>query len=261
MKQKRAHPLRALLRADCSLLWRHGIAAVYLLLMLFYTAALRFLAPDGMRQRLTALLLLTVPATLSLFFMGAIVLYEKKQHIYPALYAAGVRARTCALSKCIVMSLLGTFVGCAVMWFSQPGVLMFADGALVWASLFSGDAAALCVTAAVMLLGGVLFTCLSLVICAFVSTLNGFLLTVAVVECVCLLPAVWDLFWALPAWAALHPVVWLERALLMPAAVLERHRQPVQWLSLSVLTVLLAAAFRAACASVSALLSSRREDA
>ncbi len=119
MKQKRAHPLRALLRADCSLLWRHGIAAVYLLLMLFYTAALRFLVPDGMRQRLTALLLLTDPATLSLFFMGAIVLYEKNQHIYPALYAAGVRARTCALSKCIVMSLLGTFVGCAVMWFSS----------------------------------------------------------------------------------------------------------------------------------------------
>ena len=142
MKQKRAHPLRALLRADCSLLWRHGIAAVYLLLMLFYTAALRFLVPDGMRQRLTALLLLTDPATLSLFFMGAIVLYEKNQHIYPALYAAGVRARTCALSKCIVMSLLGTFVGCAVMWFSSCMVALeerdilggqpLGDGRVLW---------------------------------------------------------------------------------------------------------------------------------
>lgn len=220
-RRRRAHPFRALFRADCRMLRRHGIALLYAFLALLYAAVLRFLAPEGQRPLLTTLLLLTDPAVMSLFFMGAVVLYEKNQHIHGALYVSAVRPRSWVLSKCLCFSLLGTLAGCFIQWFSNPAVLRgdAGGGMAILYTLGDGDLTALYVTLACMLLGGALFTCLSVAPAVAVRSLNGFILAVAVAEVALLLPAVIELFWPLPEYAGYHPAVLLARALYRPDQV------------------------------------------
>lgn len=224
MSRKRAHPLLALLRADRRMLRRHGITFLYAFLALLYAAALRFLLPQDQRPLVLTLLLLTDPATLSLFFMGAVVLYEKNQHLPAALYASAVRPRTWAFSKCLVATVTGTLVGCFVLWFSDPAVLRLDAGGVLWDTIGGGDTTALLVTAACMALGGFFFTCLSIPPAVLVKSLNGFILAVVAVEVVFLLPAVIDLFQPLPEYAGYHPGVLLARALYRP-------RQAAAWLN------------------------------
>ena len=219
MSRRRAHPFRAALRADGRMLRRHGIVLLYVFLALLYAAALRFLAPDEQRPLFTALLLLTDPATLSLFFMGAVVLYEKNQHIHAALYTCGLRPGTWLASKCLTFSLLGALAGGFVLWFSDPAVLRADAGAELFATVGAGNLTAMFVTLACMLLGGVFFTCLSVPPAAGVRTLNGFILAVAGIEILFLLPAVAELFRSLPSFAGYHPAVLLARALRQPEQV------------------------------------------
>ncbi|MEG2316140.1 MAG: hypothetical protein RSC91_07985 [Clostridia bacterium] len=254
MSRKHAHPLRALMRADRKMLWRQGIAPLYLLLTLLYIAVLRFWIPTEHRPLARGLLLLSDPAALSLFFMGAIVLYEKGQHSYPALYAAGVKAHAYVISKCVVMSLWSMVVGCAVCWFSEPSVLVTNAAGVLWETALSGDVTAVCVTAAVMLLGGVLFTCSSLMLSAVVHSLNGYLLASVLGELLLLVPAVVDQLMPLPAWVGFHPTVWLARGLRTPAAVPAWLNDPLQWAQAAVLLLWLSLAGWGACLAVRATL-------
>lgn len=226
MSRLKAHPLRALCRADSRMLRRHGITALYAALALIYTALIRFLVPAAESRRVTALLLITDPATLSLFFMGAIVLYEKTERLHAALYTAGIKPGAYLFSKCLNAAWLGALTGCFVVWFADPRVLAYAEGGIDVASVLNGDLTALAVTAVCMLLGGTLFTCLSLLPATAAKSLNGFVMRCAVVEIVALLPAVIDLFYPLPPYMGYHPAVLLTRALAQPQAAAGWLSQP-----------------------------------
>lgn len=251
MSRKHAHPLRALLRADCRMLWRHGVVVLYVFLSLLYIALLRFATAQDERPRFTALLLLTDPATLSLFFMGAIVLYEKNQHIHAELYAGGVKPASYVLSKCVSSCALGTLAGCLIVWFSSPAVLTVTNGAVDWGSVLDGDLTALGVTAACMLTGGLLFACVSVVPAALSNSLNGFMMAGGLCELIFLAPAVIDLFSPLPEGFGFHPSVLLSRALRRPDLAAARLGEPMLLMQIAALLgcTVLAALLANACAT------------
>lgn len=195
--------LPALLLSDVRLLSRHGILWVYLLVGVLYVTAMR-LMPASARAVAQPLLLFADPAAMSLLFMGAMVLYEKTQHVHAALRVSRMRPGQYLLSKLLVMAVFGAAVGVIV-------------AALGGAQLSARE---LLTLGLLLLAGGVLFTAASLVAARFTSSLNGFLLLVVPVELVFLLPAVWDLFSPLPGWAGYHPGVLLLRLLADPAPLL-----------------------------------------
>lgn len=242
MRRKRARPFWALLRADFRMLRRHGVGTVYLLLGVGYALGLRYLAPEDSRGMWTALLLFSDPGTLALFFMGAIVLYEKNQRVYGALYAAGVTPGRYLAAKCLSAALLGTAVGCFVSWFSNPAVTAFAPGAelssagleglagrLNLSGLLQGDLDGLWATGICMGLGGVFFTCVSLIPAGVCASLNGFVLLSALAEALLVAPAMADCFLPLPEAAGFHPGVFLLRLLTRPEGVLAWRQNPMLW--------------------------------
>ena len=103
----------------------HAAPALYAALALIYTALIRFLVPAAESRRVTALLLITDPATLSLFFMGAIVLYEKTERLHAALYTAGIKPGAYLFSKCLNAAWLGALTAQCSCWFLFNPSLQF----------------------------------------------------------------------------------------------------------------------------------------
>ncbi|NLO86140.1 MAG: hypothetical protein GX096_12060 [Clostridiales bacterium] len=259
-KRKHAHPLMAMMRADRRLLFRHGIAAVTFLITLISIAVLRFFLPDGLHGQMQTLLLLAMPAILTLFFTGAMLLHEKKQHIHAALYIAAIRPSHYVSAKCIVMTLWGTLMGCLLIWFANPNVFLVEGSTVVWESLLAGDVAELCVGAAALLLSGILFTCLGIIIGSISSGMNQFAFFAIIADAIFFVPAAWDLFSPLPQWASFHPVVWMARAMASPAEILSFVNDAEQWVFALVLLVLHVILFQVASAAAAGMLR-RRENA
>lgn len=259
-RRKRAHPLTAMMRADRRLLFRHGIAAVTFLITLAAIAVLRFFLPDRLRGQMQPLLLLAIPALLTLLFTGAMLLHEKKQHIHAALYIAAIRPSHYVSAKCIVMTLWGTLMGCLLIWLANPDVLIVEGSTVVWESLLAGDATDLCVGAAALLLSGILFTCLGIIIGSISRGMNQFAFFAMLADALFFLPAAWDLFRPLPHWASFHPVVWMARAVASPAEISSLASDAEQWVFALVLLVLLVILFQIASAATAGMLR-RRENA
>lgn len=259
-KRKHAHPLRALMCADRRQLLRHGIAAVYFIVVLCSIAAVRFLIPTELTAKLLPLLILSIPAIFSLFFTGAILLHEKRQHVHAALYIAAIKPSTYVYAKCIVIGFWGTLMGCILHWFSNPAVLVFSEGFPIWESLLAGDLIGLGVTAVILILSGVLFPCLAIIIGSLSTSMSRFALFALIADAIMLLPAAWDLFTPLPEWGSFHPVVFMARNLASPTEMISNTSDPSYWVFTLVLFVLLIILLQIASAATAAMLR-RKENA
>ena len=70
-----------LLGADIRFQFRYGFYAVYLIVSALYIIAVRLL-PESVRPAARAVVVFSDPAALGLFFMGAILLYEKSDRVF-----------------------------------------------------------------------------------------------------------------------------------------------------------------------------------
>lgn len=176
--------LKNLFLLDMRFQAKYGFYFLYAVLTVIYISVLLAL-PENWRAKAAAILIFTDPASMGLFFMGAIVLLEKNQHTPYALAVSPARVVEYIFAKVGSLSAVSLIV-----------------------------AAVLAVTAGVdnlhivlfgTLLSSVLFTLFGIIVAANIAGLNQFILWTVPIEILCFVPAVLHLFKITPAWCRYYP--------------------------------------------------------
>ncbi len=184
--------LRSLVLWDIRFQTRYGFYFLYAVLTAIYVAILSAV-PESWREKAAAILIFSDPASMGLFFMGAIVLLEKSQRTPWALAVSPVRAAEYIAAK--VMSLSAISLVVAAVLTAAAGVDAGANAG-AYGSVGAGAFGS--VDSYIVLLGTVLssavFTLLGIIIATRISSLNQFILWTVPVELVCFVPAILHLF-------------------------------------------------------------------
>ncbi len=176
--------LKKLINGDIRFQMKYGFYLVYVIFTVFYICIL-FAFPENIRGRVASLLIYTDPAAMGLFFMGAIVLFEKSQRVLNSIAVSPVTVKEYILSKLLSLSLIGTLVGV---------VIAAASGNRNIPSVILGT-----------LLGSVMFSLFGLIAAALVNTLNQFMVVTIPFEIFCMLPPIIYLFGYRERFMLLHP--------------------------------------------------------
>ncbi|HHW47469.1 MAG TPA: hypothetical protein GXX14_02495 [Clostridiaceae bacterium] len=128
------------------------------------------------------------PAAMGLYFMGAIILFEKNERVLDSIAVSPARTYEYTLSKLFSIGIISMAVGFAIGFFSDTinMTMHFIMGIFLCSCLFSA---------------------VGLVIAAKSISLNGFIISTVPVQLIINIPAVAWLFGLRPAWMLLHPGV------------------------------------------------------
>ncbi len=105
------------LHFDIRLQWRRGLYVAYLVVILFYTAALHQIPFPG-RQLGTVVLLFIDSSMLGFFFLGALVQWEREEHLYEALFTTPFSPAHFLLCRTLSLSLLTLAMSLVLVGFS-----------------------------------------------------------------------------------------------------------------------------------------------
>ena len=176
-----------LVKGDFRLQLKYGFCGLYLLLSALYIGVL-LLLPQDIRRTAATLMIFSDPAAMGLFFLGAMVLFEKSQRVVCSLAVAPITPRAYVLSKLLSLSVISTGAAFAIF--------LFMGGGLPLLSLLAG-----------VFLSSLLFSAVGMLLAARAATLNGFLLSTIPAELVIMLPAAAYMLGFSPAALLAHPGV------------------------------------------------------
>lgn len=176
--------LRNLFLLDMRFQAKYGFYFLYAVLTVIYFIILSAL-PENWLEKAAAVLIFSDPASMGLFFMGAIVLLEKSQHTPCALAVSPVRPMEYIAAK------VGSL---AVISLAVAAILAFSANVTHLHIVLLGTA-----------VSGVIFTLLGIVIATGITSLNQFILWTVPIEAACFVPAVLHLFKITPAWLRYYP--------------------------------------------------------
>lgn len=179
--------LAALIRGDLRFQFKYGFYFLYLFFTLFYIGLLAAFPPSW-RQKAALLMVYSDPASIGLFFMGGIVLYEKSERVLDSLAVSPIRTRDYVFSKLLSLSVISSAVSLAIGAFGN-----------ILNSPLSFFVA--------IVLGSCLFSALGLIVAARIKTLNEFLILTVPLQIFINIPAVWYIFGERPLWLLPHPGV------------------------------------------------------
>lgn len=179
--------LKVLIGGDVRFQFRYGIYFIYLIFSAFYIGVL-FALPEDWREKAAIVMIFTDPAAMGLFFMGAIILFEKSERVLNSIAVSPVKAWEYVFSKLFSIGIISTVVGLAIG--IPAGIItkpfLFIIGVFLCSCLFSSVA---------------------LIIARKISTLNQFMLATVPAEILIVIPAILWLFWYKKSWLMLHPGV------------------------------------------------------
>lgn len=179
--------IKALLAGDIRFQFKYGFHSLYWIFTMLYVGLL-FGLPALWRERAAALMIFTDPAAMGLYFMGAIVLFEKGQRVLDSIAISPVKPAEYVASKLTSIALISTAVGLFIG---------FGGGIVSNPFLFVLG----------VFLGSCLFSAVGLMIAANIATLNQFIVATIPAEIIIIVPAMaWLLGWK-PALLILHPGV------------------------------------------------------
>jgi len=176
-----------LVLADIRFQYKYGFYFLYLLFSVLYVGIL-FALPAAWREDAALIMIYTDPAAMGLFFMGAIVLFEKSERVLDSIAVSPVKPWEYVTGKLVSIGLISTLVALAIG--IPAGVvvypLRFVTGIFLCSCMFSA---------------------LALIVACKTTTLNQFILATVPAEILAVAPAVVWMF--RQAWrpAVLHPGV------------------------------------------------------
>lgn len=179
--------IRKLLLGDVRFQFKYGFYFIYLLFSVLYIGLL-FAFPESWRGKAAILMIFSDPAAMGLYFMGAIVLFEKSERVLDSIAVSPVKPLEYVLSKLIAIGLISTAVGLAI------GI----SAGIVTNPLFFIVGVFLC---------SCLFSSVGLIVACKIKTLNQFVLATIPAEILINVPAVIWLFWYKESWLLIHPGV------------------------------------------------------
>lgn len=177
--------LRSLFLLDMCSQAKYGFYFLYAILAVIYTIIL-FALPENWREKAVAILIFSDPASMGLFFMGAIVLLEKSQHTPCAFAVSPVRPMEYVIAKISSLSAISLVVASILALVASVNRLHIV--------LFGTT------------ISSVIFTLLAIIIATKIISLNQFILWTVPIEIVCFVPAILHLFQITPAWLSYYPI-------------------------------------------------------
>ena len=177
--------LKKLFLLDMRFQAKYGFYFLYAALTVIYVTVL-FALPENWKEKTAVILIFSDPASMGLFFMGAIVLLEKSQHTTCALAVSPVHAAEYVIAKVSSLSVISLVVAAILA--------LTADADHLHIVLFG------------TFISGVIFTLLGIIVATKIASLNQFILWTVPIEAVCFVPAMLHLFKITPAWCGYYPV-------------------------------------------------------
>jgi fluoroquinolone transport system permease protein len=108
---------RTLFLNDFRFQLRYGFWLLYAFFTLFYVAVIRIL-PAGWQPDAAVICIQSDPALIGIYFMGALMLFEKSQHILDTLTVSPVTVRTYVFAKASALSVFAVLISAAIALFS-----------------------------------------------------------------------------------------------------------------------------------------------
>jgi fluoroquinolone transport system permease protein len=178
---------KALLLGDIRFQFKYGFYFLYVIFAAVYISLL-FALPDAWRVKTAVLMIFSDPAAMGLYFMGAIVLFEKSEQVLNSIAISPVHPSEYVLAKLVSIALISTLVGLIIGISSGiiGNIFEFTVGLFLCSCLFSS---------------------LGLSIAAKITTLNQFIIATIPAELVINIPAIAYLFGYKSNWLLLHPGV------------------------------------------------------
>lgn len=195
-----------LLRGDMRFQYKYGFYFLYTFLTIFYVGLLSVF-PEGWREKAAILMIFSDPAAMGIYFMGAIVLFEKSERVLDSIAVSPVRTYEYMLSKLFSIGVISVIVGSAIALFSN--VISITVGFIFGIFLCS-----------------CMFSAVGLVIATRTVSLNGFIIATLPVQLIIIIPAAGWLFGWRPGWMLVHPGVSMMvlcesgRHIMLPFAIL-----------------------------------------
>lgn len=162
--------IKNLLLGDMRFQMKYGFYALYVFITIVYIGIISIL-PAVWRTEAVVLTLFSDPAALGIFFIGAIILFEKSERVINYLCVSPVKVNEYVLSKLASLSVISTVVGLTISVACAPvtNPVLLSLG---------------------LVLGSVFFTLLGIIVASKISTLNQFLVFTIPVEIFICTPAV-----------------------------------------------------------------------
>ncbi len=177
--------LRSLFISDIRIQYKYGFYWLYLFFSIFYIALLSAF-PESWRAKAAILMIFTDPAAMGLYFMGAIILFEKSERVLDSIAVSPLKTAEYVLSKLLSLSVISTLVGLAIGL--TAGIV--SHPVLFILSVF------LC---------SCLFSSVGLIVACKISTLNQFVIATVPAEILICGPAMLWLFGWDKDWLLIHP--------------------------------------------------------
>jgi fluoroquinolone transport system permease protein len=178
---------KALLAGDIRFQFKYGFYFLYLIFTVIYIGLL-YALPVSWKEPAAVLMIFSDPAAMGLYFMGAIVLFEKGEGVLNSIAVSPVKPMEYVLSKLLSIALISTAVG----------LLIGFGGGVIANPLFFVPG---------VFLGSCLFSSIGLMVAANIASLNQFIVATIPAEIIVNLPAIaWLSGWK-PGLLILHPGV------------------------------------------------------
>lgn len=194
--------LCALLACDILFQLRYGFYWLYTFFVIFY-AALLSVFPARIQNDAAALLVFTDPAAMGLFFMGAIVLFEKSQRVTESISVSPVRFLEYIASKALSIAII-----------SLISALVIAISVYMSGNYFFKESLHLMLFTLSVVLASIMFTLIALGCASRSKTLNQFMIFTIPFEVVLMLPPVLYIFNLSPQVLEFHPGIIALRMIL-----------------------------------------------
>ena len=163
---------------------RYGFYLLYTFLTILYAVVI-FALPLAFKGKTAALLIFSDPASMGLFFMGAIVLLEKSQRVTSFLSVSPLTAFEYVCSKVLSLNAIALVVAVILTLVSKSASLL---------SVLAGT-----------FLAGTIFTLCGIMVATKITSLNQFILATVPVEIVGFVPAILRVFGVNITFGELYP--------------------------------------------------------
>ena len=105
--------IRSLFFGDIRMQFQYGFYFLYIVFSFIYIALL-FVFPQSWRGKAAIIMILTDPAALGLYFLGAIILYEKGEKVLDSIAISPVKPYEYVLSKVGSLAVISTLSAFAI---------------------------------------------------------------------------------------------------------------------------------------------------
>ncbi|MFA9422509.1 MAG: ABC transporter permease [Sedimentibacter sp.] len=173
-----------LIIGDARFQFKYGFYFVYLIFTVLYITLIHFL-PLSWREKAAAILIFTDPAAMGIFFMGAIILFEKSERVLNSIAVSPVKVGEYIFSKVISLGFISAIVGITVALIANINNLF-----TVLIGIFLGSA---------------LFTLLGITAAANIRSLNQFIVATVPIEIISFLPPMFYMFGCDNIFMLIHP--------------------------------------------------------